>query len=74
MRRHELDWISLIAGIVFLGFAIAYVVASLSDLTLDGRYVWPVVLVALGGAGVATAIRANQREEQAFTELPPSQD
>ena len=34
------------------------------DVSLDGRFVWPIVLVALGAAGLATAVRANAREEQ----------
>lgn len=66
MRRHDLDWISLIAGIVFTGIALVYLIAGLADTTLDGRFVWPVVLVALGAGGVATAVRANSREEQQF--------
>lgn len=66
MRRHDLDWISLIAGIVFTGIALVYLIAGLADATLDGRFVWPVVLVALGAGGVATAVRANRREEEAY--------
>ena len=66
MRRHDLDWVSLIAGAVFTGLALVYIVTGVADVTLDGRFVWPVVLVALGAAGVATAVKANQREEQQF--------
>ena len=71
MRRHDLDWVSLIAGAVFLVFAVIYTVASLPDVSIDGRFVWPIVLVALGAAGVATAVTATQREEKAFAELDP---
>jgi hypothetical protein len=66
MRRHELDWISLIAGIVFSGIAVIYLIAGIADASLDGRFVWPVVLVALGVGGVATAVRATRREEEAY--------
>ncbi len=69
MRRHDLDWVSLVAGLVLTGFAAAYLLSSLTGASLDARYVWPVVFVALGAAGLATAIRANAREERAFTEL-----
>ena len=69
MRRHDLDWVSLIAGAVFLVFAVIYTVASLTDVSIDGRFVWPVVFVALGAAGVATAITATKREEKTFAEL-----
>ena len=71
MRRHDLDWVSLIAGLVFGVFAVAYTVVSLTDVTLDGRFVWPIVLVALGAAGVATAVTATTREEKAFAEVAP---
>ena len=73
MRRHELDWVSLIAGIVFLGIAAVYAVAALAgaSINVDGRFVWPVVFVALGAAGVATAVTATAREEQAFTAPKP---
>jgi hypothetical protein len=66
VRRHEPDWISLSAGLVFLGFAVLYLVASLADVSIDGRFVWPVVLVAVGAAGVATAVSANARAERDF--------
>lgn len=66
MRRHELDWVSLIAGVVFTAFAAVYLVSPVLDVRLDGRLVWPVILVALGLAGLATAVRANAREERAF--------
>jgi len=69
VRRHDLDWVSLIAGLVFLVFAVVYTVASLTDVSIDSRFVWPIVLVALGAAGVATAVTATQREEKAFAEL-----
>ncbi len=68
MRRHDLDWVSLIAGLVFLGFATIYGVAALTDLSIDGRLVWPIVFVALGAAGVATAVTATAREERSFAE------
>ena len=72
MRRHDLDWVSLIAGAVFLVFAVIYTVASLTDATIDARFVWPIVFVALGAAGVATAVTATQREEKTYAELSTS--
>jgi len=67
VRRHELDWVSLIAGIVFTGIAALYLVVAGTDLSIDHRLVWPVVFVALGLAGVATAVRGARR-----TPSPPS--
>jgi len=74
VRRHDLDWVSLIAGLVFLVFAVVYTVASLTDVSLDGRFVWPIILVALGAAGIATAVTATKRDEKAFAELDTSKD
>ena len=74
MRRHDLDWVSLIAGLVFLGFALVYTVASLIDVSIDGRFVWPIVFVALGAAGIATAVAATAREEKAFAEVERTDD
>jgi len=74
VRRHELDWVSLIAGLVFTGFAAVYLVSPAVDLSLDGRYVWPIVLVALGAAGLATAVRANAREEREFAAAQSAAD
>lgn len=71
MRRHDLDWISLIAGLVFTGLALAYLVVGVTDVDLDARFVWPIVLVALGAAGVATAVSANVREEKVYAEPTP---
>jgi mannose/fructose/N-acetylgalactosamine-specific phosphotransferase system component IIC len=74
VRRHDLDWVSLIAGLVFTVLALGYLLVAVTDLSIDGRFVWPVVLVALGGAGVATAVKANQREEQQFPAPVPGDD
>jgi peptidoglycan/LPS O-acetylase OafA/YrhL len=72
VRRHDLDVVSLIAGVVFLALAVIYLVASATDSSIDGRYVWPALLVTLGAGGVAAAVRANTREEQAFRSAGPT--
>jgi len=74
VRRHDLDWISLIGGIVFTGVALLYLVVAVTDATVDARLVWPLVLVALGAAGIATAVSANLREEKRFAEVTSSDD
>lgn len=74
MRRHDLDWISLIAGIIFTGLALLYLVVGVTDVNVDQRFVWPLVLVALGAAGIATAVSANMREEKRFAEVASSDD
>jgi uncharacterized integral membrane protein len=74
VRRHDLDWISLIGGIVFTAIALLYLVVAVTDVSVDQRLVWPLVLVALGAAGIATAVSANMREEKRFAEVSSSDD
>ncbi|HET7899559.1 MAG TPA: hypothetical protein VFL59_00125 [Candidatus Nanopelagicales bacterium] len=74
MRRHDLDWISLVGGIVFTGIALLYLAVAVTDVNLDQRFVWPLVLVALGVGGIATAVRANVREEKRFAEVAETDD
>jgi hypothetical protein len=68
VRRHDLDVVSLVAGLLFIGFALAYLLVGTTDVDINARFVWPLVFVAFGAAGLATAIRANSREERAFAD------
>ncbi|MCD0481916.1 hypothetical protein LO771_05675 [Streptacidiphilus sp. ASG 303] len=61
MKRHETDVFSLIAGAAFTGIAVLYLVASVNDLTVNGRIVIPVALIALGTAGLAGAVARMAR-------------
>lgn len=65
MRRHELDLVALIAGLIFTGLAVAYVVGAYTDLRLDPRYVFPLVVIGLGVAGLAASIVGQRRTDQA---------
>ena len=60
MRRHDLDVFSLVAGLVFLAIAVGHVVDETSSVSLDGRWVAPLALLALGAAGLASALRRSQ--------------
>ena len=60
MPRHDLDALSLMAGLAFVGVA----VAALLDLGpgLPLRWVVPVLLIVVGVAGLlATRARRNER-------------
>ncbi len=74
MRRHDLDWVSLVAGVVFAALALAYLVSPLVHTSVDARYVWPVLLVVLGGGGLGAAVRANAREEREFASFDAAAD
>ena len=55
MPRHDLDLISLMAGVGFAGIA---VVSLLSDGgALTARWTWPVLLIVMGLVGLLAARR-----------------
>ena len=83
MKRHQLDLFSLIAGLAFVAIAVLYLLDAAGQLSVNGRLVIPLLLVALGVAGLAGAIyrmARGQREaplEQpapASAAVPPSSD
>lgn len=61
MRRHELDLTSLVAGLVFVGIAVAYLIGAYTDVHIDAGWVLPIGLVGLGLAGLAGSLRAGLR-------------
>lgn len=64
MRKHPLDLFSLISGLLFTGFAIAYIVGAYTDIRLDARLALPLALVGLGLAGLAGAMVAQRRADR----------
>ncbi|MEI6373209.1 MAG: hypothetical protein WCP26_05460 [Actinomycetes bacterium] len=64
MRKHPLDVFSLLAGLIVLGFAIAYLIGAYSSYRLDERVVLPLLLVGLGGAGLIVAITGQRRADR----------
>lgn len=62
MRRHDLDWVSLAAGLVFLAIAAAYLLQVSFDLTIAAGWVLPITLIGLGVAGLATALARTGRQ------------
>ncbi len=56
MKRHPFDLTSFIFGVVFGGAAAAYLLADQLAWDIDGRWVLPVALIALGIAGIAGAV------------------
>ncbi|MFI9269230.1 hypothetical protein ACIGXM_00675 [Kitasatospora sp. NPDC052896] len=72
MKRHRIDPFSLISGALFTGIALLYLVASLNDVTVNGRIVIPVTFIVLGTAGLAGAVAAMARRGRSAE--PPSLD
>ncbi|WP_042401079.1 hypothetical protein [Streptacidiphilus carbonis] len=70
MKRHQLDLFSLIAGLAFVAIAVLYLLDAAGQLSVNGRLVIPLLLVALGVAGLAGAIYRMARGQR---EAPPEQ-
>jgi len=62
VRRHDLDLLSLIVGAVFLVVATTHLLVAASDRDTNLGWLFPVVLVGLGAAGIAGALRPVRRE------------
>ena len=77
MRRHEIDAVSLVAGLLFLVVAAVHIAARSTDTDLNLRWMLPAVLVLLGVLGLLGAMRgprgstsvAEPIEQAAPTEL-----
>jgi hypothetical protein len=56
VKRHQLDLFSLIAGLAFVTVAVLYLLDAAGRLHMNGQLVIPLVLIALGAAGLAGAL------------------
>ena len=63
MRRHDLDLVSLITGVVFALVAAAHLVAAATGDDLDPLWLAPILLIGLGVAGLAGALRSGRPGE-----------
>ncbi len=62
MPRHELDVVSLIAGLGFGGAALAFLAER--SWGWSGRWVWPILLIVVGIVGLlATRARGGTMRE-----------
>jgi hypothetical protein len=62
VRRHEIDAVSLVAGLLFLVVAGVHIVARSTGTDLNLRWMVPAVLVLLGVLGLLSAVRFPRRE------------
>jgi peptidoglycan/LPS O-acetylase OafA/YrhL len=60
VRRHEIDAVSLVAGLLFLVVAAVHIAARSTDTDLNLRWMLPAVLVLLGVLGLLAALRNAQ--------------
>ena len=61
MRRHELDYLSLVAGLIFVGAAVLWGFADDPGDVLDG---WPLptALILIGVAGLGVSLRRHRSD------------
>ena len=64
MRRHDLDLVSLITGVVFALVAVAHLVGAATGDSLDPLWLAPALLIGLGVAGLAGALRSGGRTDE----------
>lgn len=55
MPRHDLDAVSLVAGVAFGGLALVFLVDRQTG--LESRWVWPILLIVVGIAGLLASRR-----------------
>ena len=58
MSRHRFDVLSFVAGVLFAGRGVAFR-ATDGDVVEGARWLWPLLLLALGAAGLASALRRD---------------
>lgn len=63
MRRHDLDLVSLITGGVFALVAVGHLVGAATGDSMDPHWLAPALLIGLGMAGLAGALRSGNRSD-----------
>ena len=59
MPSHDLDVLSLMAGVGFAGLALVVLLGETADLA--ARWTWPVLLILVGVVGLMASRRATKR-------------
>jgi hypothetical protein len=73
MKRHRLDLLSLVAGLLFAGLGTAFLLDALDQWSADLTWVPPIVLIVLGLGGVASTIDRHA-PRTATVEAPDNDD
>ena len=57
--RHDRDVVSLMGGLLLVLLALLFLVNDLTDLSIDGRWAAPAVLLVVGAAGLLASLRSR---------------
>jgi len=52
---------ALVSGLVFVGLGVVFLLQQLNVFDLRPGYVWPVVLIGIGAAILASGIKSSRR-------------
>lgn len=74
MKRHDTDFVSLVAGVLFLGVAVTYLVAAGADYDVDLRWFGPALLIGLGLAGLAGSVRFGASSSSETVAVEPVEE
>jgi len=64
VKRHETDYFSLAAGLLFTALGIAFAVSAETGWQVDGRWLVPTMLIVLGAGGLAASVTASRRQRR----------
>lgn len=64
MRRHDTDLTALVSGLVFVLLGAGFWLDEVDAWHLQARWVWPVLLIGLGVAGLAGSGARYRRQQQ----------
>lgn len=59
MERHDLDLVSLIFGILFLGLASTALFDNIDLTPFEARWVWPVLLISAGALILVSSLNRS---------------
>jgi uncharacterized membrane protein len=64
MKKHPLDPLSLVIGLVFAAFGTAFLVTQVDIANADTKWIWPVALLGLGAIMIALGARRTGQTNQ----------
>jgi hypothetical protein len=63
MQPHELDPFAFVGGLLFSGLGVLFLLDEAGSIAVSPRWIWPLVLIALGVAGLLAS--RPKREDRA---------
>lgn len=68
MKRHELDVLSFMGGLLFTVLGVVFALHALDVLNIDLRVAPAVALIVTGFGGIAAALRSSARSRETGSE------